>query len=880
MEMKRPFLKFNLIFGLLSLLVSTFSPFAFAQSAHEIADFNKQGVEIVKNNLNFLHRNYSGYSKGFANRAQFLAHSPMPGTTIEDYFKLLKMHVEFRINIPSTLRNAFLEKGYLNQHQTGTTRGCLCPERRNQAEALLTGLPLASYSAMSAFVKPKYGSMGISGTQLFAANRYGDDVLVLRPEKILGRITYTPTDSLGIGSTFFNNQNPMFIPFEFPEIVLNQLSSKKLELAGSQIYANQYTEIQVWGVVNLDTVKEFRFSQLPPSDEFVVALFQNGIRIRKIICQGKQIGDESCLEDYLPPTAFAILKSLEEKNEAKAATELVKAIESGISPRSIFKMLPAAYQKWFVQQLIQIRGLKNQKIEDWITAIEELKVQKSDEVRLIKNFFENGDAISLLRYWVRKGKPSQDIPVANLDRVLSTPLTPEDIQLISGSFPVLNRRLQDQVAQLLNSPSIDAFKDVSTPAVFAFFPEKGALVKVSQLFLDRVSRGESPFEIANSIPSGIKPQVMQSLGECLSNPSCRLPSGSSGPLLAFYYSEIFKYSKLPSSTYLWKFYFQEIEHKDSFKQPTFNDIVNLIQARKVPLNRLFEDLDVSLKEATTAPALVPFEVAIQLAKEKENLSSRLVSSLAEKLAKLPFRAVYFPEAGMGAPAVSSYYYLDQLARDRIILPEFYPVWLFFQRIIERALQDPNTNVYRLGQSNTFSFFLNSKYQDDAEKTFAQIKNILPPHYKYIFLQTELALKAIKENSDLKETRAKAIEGGPSELKRSTHEGIVKMLKNWSRLSEDERNIFVKSLDVVPLLILEQIAIQTITRDYLARVKKYIESPEYRSLMDSSEVKKFSTDRGTWFNVFENRRVPNKIEDFHAKFQQMITQSAAPETTSQ
>lgn len=832
-----------------ALLVFT-STAALAQTPAETSTFNAQATSIVSGNLTLVNQNYSGYTGGSSDRASFMAAGGM-----SSFVNILNQNVEFRINVPSVHRHRILSGGYLNQHQTGTTNGCLCPDNRNAKEAALINWPKNRYEQLSPYIKPKYGSMGIAGSTLMGASSYGDDIYILDENKLKGRLTYTLADSLGIGSQYFNYQNPLFIPYEFPELVLQLLSKSTPANAGAQIYANGYTEIQIWGVLRMDSLKEFRFSQSPPDDNLATYLLQNGIRIRKVVCTGRAIGDESCLKDYIAPTVGKLLSLLKAGDEAGAVKEVQTVISTGVNPSTVYSALESSKKDWFLTQISALTDIKSQKPENWFSFIELIKKDGKNTKALVDLLIDSGDAEQVVRHWLAKKMPESDLPTRISQKLISYNLDPALIQQINKQLPTLAKALQKQVENLLTTLDFKKVDALSSSILFSYMPAAIPDSAVAQAVMARIAKKENPFTLFSLVRPEIKGAVLKNIGSCLSSDSCAIPQGASGTYLALAYAEILKTDAdgaFPKK--LWLQYFSELSNSKTFKNlPSITDMAGFSRERKNAPQRFYRDLLAALDAATKAPAIVPFEVILDMQKDRAGISNDLLQALSKKLQQIPHQSLFFTDAGMTAPAVPTFYYIAQIRDEHIKMPEdLYPISLMIARLAERSTNDVNTNTYRLALTNLRQMFTSAKdTRAHIDETFDAIDEVVAPQYRYIFRQ-------MRHQMDF-------------QFKQSLPNfmaGVEKDLKGWSKMTAEEKDLYVKGLDIVPLLVLEQMKDNKITKDYLKTVNAYLASDEFKKFEQSEAFKKFTADRAGWSNYYADRRIDNKVDDFKAKLAAM------------
>jgi hypothetical protein len=217
------------------------------------------------------------------------------------------------INRPESARWWIPKVGLHNQHSTGTSLGYKGVKGRNSVEASLTEMSYQKYSQLDKDLRPKYGYLRPkieSDYTSIDVKSYGDDSYILDLEKIQNRLTWSPGDSLNRLNTLDNQwilENTkkykkwdlVFLPWSAREMMIPLLSKKlkadrelglnmtsidlpksheNLQMGLPQPRAD-YIETQVWGPVRLDEVKQFIFTNNPPSLEYAAKLESYGISI-------------------------------------------------------------------------------------------------------------------------------------------------------------------------------------------------------------------------------------------------------------------------------------------------------------------------------------------------------------------------------------------------------------------------------------------------------------------------------------------------------------------------------------------------------------------------------------------------------------------------
>ena len=812
-----------------------------AQTASEKLLYNSLAQKIVKSNLSYIKRNYYGYSGGFSSEDEF--NNQRMSYPITDYINILDSYREYRINVPSRHRMQILAQGYLNQHQTGISSGCLCPDNRNSKEAAMINWSKSDYVALNNYVKPKYGSMGIIGQSLKGAVSYGDDIFILDENKIQGRVTYTLADSLGISGTYFNGQNPIFVPTDFPELLLGLLKGNSPDKAGKTIYNNGYTEIQIWGVLRMEDLKEFRYSVTPPSETLTKFFVDNNIRIRQIMCSDSKIGDESCLKDYVLPSVIQIQTLLDKKEMAKAEEKFKELVVTGTSLNTLYNGLKNKYKDWMLSQIKLQKDLGEQDITKWMDLSKTLEAEnKISKKEMIKLYTLYGDQKAFIEYALKNKLDENTLSISSLGGLVYNSLDLEVIKSIKLNYPLLTKKLKQDVENLIDNPNISS-------EILISFTENNSS-KLYEELTKRINDGNDPYKLMSYMDSSQKINFLDSVKKCLKNVSvCVSPGQTSFGLLSLNYGE----NLLINSQTLWDQYFnQQISAETFGKQGSLIDLIQEARTNKADLNIFYTDLDNAIKRHKYYVSFAPYELAIELEKDGKDIDSLVKDNLAATLIKTPHQSIYFSEKKMSAPVVPTYYHLEQVSKGSLKLPSLYPVEIFIKRIIERSNIDPNTQLYRLFISNLPKFFIgNKEYKDDIDSIYAAITPMVPLYYQFSLMQGKAYLDyKVNDIKDvLKEVKTK--------------------LYDWQNLSQADKDIFIKSLDVIPLYILEEANDKNLVKDYLAEVQAYLDSSEFASFSKTNEYKEWEHDRSVFSKGYYYRKnVSNKISDFMDKFEEM------------
>ncbi len=219
---------------------------------------------------------------------------------------VLNEKLEISMRVPRQYREDVSQSGFLNQHQTGSSRGAFSPKRRSKAESRATGIELKEYNKLDNNLKPKYCYIKPSNDLNMKyysddVSQYGDDIYVFKKRKVKKRLFWTAGDSLAFN--MYNTKkygkfwNSMTIPWEFKAFIIPFLEksakTNEFELTSSfnkdlfpqlkqdeKLQLNpKYWEAQIWGVLNFKDVEKFIFTQNKPSGEFLKSLIKNKVEI-------------------------------------------------------------------------------------------------------------------------------------------------------------------------------------------------------------------------------------------------------------------------------------------------------------------------------------------------------------------------------------------------------------------------------------------------------------------------------------------------------------------------------------------------------------------------------------------------------------------------
>lgn len=215
--------------------------------------------------------------------------------------------VQMVIRRPENARFWVPKVGFHNQYVTGTSKGTNDPQARREAETRLYArhdgvndveTAISEYSRLDPELAPKYGTLMPSRESNLrwetSSGHYGQDVYVLKKDRIANRTTFTFSDSLGHGwmrgprtswdATFIPwDSNLLLVQGMVEGLKAGQFGTPMAAAAGNLKYTlrpGYYWEIQILGPLNLKDVSEFHFTSNPPNGQFLLDLLKHGIAIR------------------------------------------------------------------------------------------------------------------------------------------------------------------------------------------------------------------------------------------------------------------------------------------------------------------------------------------------------------------------------------------------------------------------------------------------------------------------------------------------------------------------------------------------------------------------------------------------------------------------
>jgi hypothetical protein len=220
--------------------------------------------------------------------------------------------IEVAIDRPFNARWWMPRIGLHNQFVTGTSMGARTINGRIAVEATSSSHDVESYRHFDHDLKPKYGYLRAKQSSSLKQEDgiYGEDTYILDLDKIKRRLSWTPGDSLnrmihinpnwmGGQASEPNHWDSLFLPWDSRELMIPLLYNRyinnneinldgifqakapgheKLEMLTPNS-ESEYLEVQVWGPIRIEDIKEFIFRENPPIGDFLDKLNEHKIKI-------------------------------------------------------------------------------------------------------------------------------------------------------------------------------------------------------------------------------------------------------------------------------------------------------------------------------------------------------------------------------------------------------------------------------------------------------------------------------------------------------------------------------------------------------------------------------------------------------------------------
>src|SRR5690606_37048372 len=227
---------------------------------------------------------------------------------------------EFAMYRPHSGRWWIEKTGFKNQHVTNSSRGYHGKRGRNTVEASHMNNSYENYAKLDDDIKPKYGMLlpDFDSGIRFDHVDYGEDIYIFK-KTVRDRVTFTLGDSLnslerrsGVswrhGDVFKvdawdkgfipGRKSELMVPYLKEQYTKNRywtLRNSSIEEAKLTQYwekNTEYLELQYWGELKVDDVKDFIFLSEPPTKEFYQFLRSKKINVydgRKLSSEGKRV---------------------------------------------------------------------------------------------------------------------------------------------------------------------------------------------------------------------------------------------------------------------------------------------------------------------------------------------------------------------------------------------------------------------------------------------------------------------------------------------------------------------------------------------------------------------------------------------------------------
>lgn len=263
------------------------------------AETKRQGEKILSDLNESFAKDFAEHSghKSLEEYKEFVRNHDETSKKIVD---LMEDHVLVAMHRPENARFWIPLTGFQNQRVTGSSKGALTPDGRNQAESNLLLLDQNEYVKNSVRFMPKYAEV-IVGRDIADiqngkwADGYGSDLWIIKKSVLEKRATWTPTDSLSPGIRYrASSKVDGFIPWSFRSLatpfLYNSIKANKLfQPAGifeplkfnnsNWSFGDYYTEVQIYGDVNINDVAALHFRGNPPDAEMMTYLKSKNIEV-------------------------------------------------------------------------------------------------------------------------------------------------------------------------------------------------------------------------------------------------------------------------------------------------------------------------------------------------------------------------------------------------------------------------------------------------------------------------------------------------------------------------------------------------------------------------------------------------------------------------
>lgn len=296
--------------------------YSLAEIYDEEGHINKIGIIQILRDLNIIIPVPESMASNIIQRQELLLESFLPATgfstwaefeealnkseklkSIRDAFN--NDALELAIYAPAKKREDILKHGFLNQYQTGTSKGAFTLPGRSTVERALLNMTDEEYEEIPREIRPKYGKVISQDVLLksFPESQYGADLYLLRREPIQDRVTITPGDSLNIHlikakkhNLKYNNGdayepskwNDIFVPWNKKNLIIPYLNANEFfssannlmpqewhnphkdlknmpAIEGAKDYKADYLEFQVWGELSPAFIKSIIVSKNLPN---------------------------------------------------------------------------------------------------------------------------------------------------------------------------------------------------------------------------------------------------------------------------------------------------------------------------------------------------------------------------------------------------------------------------------------------------------------------------------------------------------------------------------------------------------------------------------------------------------------------------------------
>lgn len=252
----------------------------------DVEKADESGIIKVEKSL----ENYDEYSKAWIDK-NFNSISDSQKEFLKETIDTIVDKNDFSMMVDSDVLQDVINKGFLNQFETGKSGGSLNPEWRRAATKQLFG---ADVDNMEPSEFEKYGFLGSKNTyesfKSFGTSQYGDVLVKFKKDNLIDRTTYTIDDSLGlalnqriIGGKIGVDSNIGGVRVDEIKHIAESfmfMNEDKFDNATkvAQSLGGRYWELQYHGKLTIEDVESMTF-KTKPDEEVVRKLKEKNVSV-------------------------------------------------------------------------------------------------------------------------------------------------------------------------------------------------------------------------------------------------------------------------------------------------------------------------------------------------------------------------------------------------------------------------------------------------------------------------------------------------------------------------------------------------------------------------------------------------------------------------